>query len=156
MGTSALAARLAERGAVISGVDPSAEMLAVCRERHPAFTLEVGDFNAIPFAGGSFEVVVSSFAFHEVPPPRRPAACVELARVLRPGGTLCLLDVMFASPASRGEARTAMGPYWDDDEEYCLVGDLDTLLHGAGLGATSWWQTAPFHWLVVARKPGGE
>jgi len=63
---------------------------------------------------------------------------------------------MFASPASREEARAAMGTYWDDDEEYSLVGDLDALLYGAELCATSWWQTAPFHWLVLARKPGEE
>jgi len=155
IGTGALAALLAERGAVVSGVDPSAEMLAVCRQRHPAFTVKVGDFNSIPFAADSFDAVVSSFAFHEVPPAHRPSACAELARVLTPGGALCLLDIMFASPASRAEAREAIGEYWDDEEDYPLVGDLDTMLHAAGLGATSWWQTAPFHWMVLAQKPGG-
>ncbi|WP_374711327.1 class I SAM-dependent methyltransferase, partial [Symbiobacterium terraclitae] len=151
IGTGALAEVLAARGAALFGVDPSAEMLAVCGERHPAFTLEVGDFNQIPFAAARFDAVVSSFAFHEVPPAGRAAACAELARVLRPGGTLCLLDVMFASPASREEARAAIGEYWDDEEDYPLVGDLDALLYAAGLGATSWWQTAPFHWMVLAR-----
>jgi len=152
IGTAAFPSRLSERGARIAGVDPSPAMLAACREKHPDFTLREGDFNAIPFEAGAFDVVVSSFAFHEVPPPDRAAACAELARVLKPGAALCLVDIMFASPASLAAAREAIGTYWDDEEDYPLVGDLDGLLHAAGFGGTLWRQTAPCHWMVLARK----
>mgnify|MGYP003899717589 CR=1 FL=1 len=51
IGTGALAGPLAEQGAVIFGVDPSAEMLAVCRERYPTFTLQVAISTPSPSPG---------------------------------------------------------------------------------------------------------
>jgi ubiquinone/menaquinone biosynthesis C-methylase UbiE len=152
IGTGAFAAGLATRGARIWGLDPSPEMLARCRVLHPDFELAPGSFVAIPHGDGRFDTVVASFAFHEVPPAERAAACANVARVLRPGGVVCLLDIMFASAASGGEARTLIGRLWDDEEEYPLVGDLDALLRGAGLRYTRWRQTAPCHWAVLARR----
>ncbi|WP_043713861.1 class I SAM-dependent methyltransferase [Symbiobacterium thermophilum] len=153
IGTGAFAARFRGRGVRVSGVDPSPAMLDACRGKHPGFTLRVGDFNAIPFDSGEFDMVISSFAFHEVPPGGRLAACRELARVLKPGGALCLVDILFASPAALAAAREAIGERWDDEEDYPLVGDLDQLLHEAGIGGSRWRQTAPCHWMVLARKP---
>ncbi|HVA88608.1 MAG TPA: class I SAM-dependent methyltransferase [Chloroflexota bacterium] len=152
IGTGAFAAMLATRGARIWGLDPSPEMLARCRALHPAFSLAVGSFSDIPHPDEWFDATAASFAFHEVPPGNRPAACAEVVRTLKPGGILCLLDIMFASSAAAAEARTRLGRYWDDQEEYPLVGDLDALLRDAGLRYTRWQQTAPCHWVVLARR----
>ena len=145
-------ALLAVRGAHIWGIDPSPEMLARCAAQHPDFPRASGSFTAIRHPGATFDAATASFAFHEVPPHERAIACAELARILRPGGTLCLLDIIFASPATTNEARTRLAGYGDPDEDYPLVGDLDTLLRDAGLGATRWQQTPPCHWLCW---PGG-
>lgn len=59
---------------------------------------------------------------------------------------------VFASSASREESRKTLGPYWDEEEDYPLVGDLDAMLHDAALGATFWRHTAPCHWMVLAEK----
>lgn len=149
IGTGTFAALLPTPGIQVWGVDVSAGMLARCREMHPQFTLTVGSFYPLPHATGQFDAVISSFAFHEVWPAERAAACVEMARVLRPGGTLCLLDIIFASPAAVAEARLALGELWDDGEAYPLVGELDTLLRAAGFVALRWQQPAPWHWAVT-------
>lgn len=152
VGTGAFAALLEGPGVQITGIDPSLPMLARCREKHPGFELRQGSFLEIPFGSGSFDLVISSFALHEVEPHLRAEACAGMARVLRPGGWLCLLDIIFASTAARAEAAEALGRLWDPDEDYPLVGDLDSHLRTAGFTGTRWRQTAACHWVVVARN----
>jgi len=92
-GTGALLGRLAEShpAALLSGVDPVPEMLAVARERVPAeVELREGWAERIPFAEEQFDVVVSCNMFHYV---QRPVdALREMRRVLRPGGRLIVTD----------------------------------------------------------------
>lgn len=152
IGTGAFAALLAERGARIVGVDPSEAMLDAGRLRHPEFVYGSGTFTDIPLDDASADIAVSSFAFHEVPTSERLVACREVARVVRPGGPICLLDIMFASAESRDAARVAIGPKWDDDEDYPLIGELDSVLRATGFANTFWRQTAPCHWVIVARR----
>jgi arsenite methyltransferase len=53
-----------------------------------------GDMRALPFADGSFDRVVSSIAIHNVAEAAdRERACHEIARVLRPGGRVAVLDL---------------------------------------------------------------
>lgn len=151
IGTGSFAALLAERGAIITGLDPSVAMLAQCQNHFPQFQLAVGGFGPLPFAPGRFAAVVSSFAGHEVPPAERLAAWCEVGRVLRPGGTFTLLDILFASPQALVQARTQYAATWDPTEHYALVGELDEQLRTAGFTPLRWQQTAALHWVVVAR-----
>jgi arsenite methyltransferase len=53
-----------------------------------------GDMRSLPFADASFDAVVSSLAIHNVPDAEgRERAIFEIARVLRPGGRVALLDL---------------------------------------------------------------
>jgi arsenite methyltransferase len=55
--------------------------------------LETGDMRKMPFAEASFDAVVASLAIHNVSGREgRSAAVREIARVLRPGGHVALLD----------------------------------------------------------------
>jgi ubiquinone/menaquinone biosynthesis C-methylase UbiE len=47
---------------------------------------------ALPFEAEGFDAVVCVYLFHEMPEGPRAAAAAEMARVLRPGGTLVLTD----------------------------------------------------------------
>jgi ubiquinone/menaquinone biosynthesis C-methylase UbiE len=49
---------------------------------------------ALPFEAGSFDLIVSSIAVHNVPgQDRRDQAIAEMVRVLRPGGRIALADL---------------------------------------------------------------
>jgi SAM-dependent methyltransferase len=62
--------------------------------------LHTGDMRKMPFGDGSFDVVVSSLAVHNVPDaPGRADAAREMARVLKPGGVLLLADFKFTAEA---------------------------------------------------------
>ena len=97
IGTGAFTALVAGRGALLSGIDVSEGMLAACHAVRPEVALALGSFTAIPYPDERFDAVISSFAFHEVAPSSRPDACAEIARVLRPGGIVCFVDIVFAS-----------------------------------------------------------
>jgi SAM-dependent methyltransferase len=56
--------------------------------------LETADMRVLPFATASFDVILSRAAVHNVPEAAgRRAAVEEMARVLRPGGTILLSDI---------------------------------------------------------------
>ena len=51
-----------------------------------------GDACNIPYPDNYFDKVVASFAVHTIPYKRRDGAFKEMIRVLKPGGTLALLE----------------------------------------------------------------
>ncbi len=92
-GTGGLLRLLSERhpGLALSGIDLSAEMLEVARGKPGADAdLRQGDASALPFAGGAFDVLVSTSMFHYLPDPARCLA--EFHRVLKPGGRVVITD----------------------------------------------------------------
>ncbi|MGB8296077.1 MAG: methyltransferase domain-containing protein [Polyangia bacterium] len=75
-------------GVAWEGADVSAPMLAraACKPTLAAMPLRHAAAEALPYAAGSFDVVVSNFSWHWF----GPAAGHEVARVLRPGGWMLL------------------------------------------------------------------
>ena len=86
-GTGRHAAHLAGLGHAVIGVDASPEMLLFARERVPDGVFRTGDLRALPVADDVADVVVCALALSHLPDL---AAVTELARVLKPGGTLVL------------------------------------------------------------------
>jgi SAM-dependent methyltransferase len=84
---SGLAIELARaRGATCAGIDASARLVAIARDRNPRSDIRVGDMNALPWADGSFDVATSFRGIWGT----TPAAVGEIYRVLAPGGRLGL------------------------------------------------------------------
>lgn len=82
------------RGAHLTGVDLTPEMLALARRRSADLGVSValteGDAQALPFADTSFDTVLCTYAMCSVPDER--ATVLEMRRVLKPGGRLILVD----------------------------------------------------------------
>jgi SAM-dependent methyltransferase len=80
---SGLAIELARlRGASCCGIDASARLVAVARDRNPGSDIRVGDMNALPWDPASFDFVTSFRGIWGT----TPSAVAEMYRVLRPGG----------------------------------------------------------------------
>jgi demethylmenaquinone methyltransferase/2-methoxy-6-polyprenyl-1,4-benzoquinol methylase len=107
-GTGAVALELIRSsGCSVVGLDQSPEMLAVARRRLPASVrLVEGDAGHLPFEDGSFDGVTFTYLLRYVDEPE--ATLRELARVVRPGGTLAGLE--FGVPPS-GLVRTVWRGY---------------------------------------------
>ncbi|MFF3223437.1 class I SAM-dependent methyltransferase [Nocardia suismassiliense] len=93
-GTAAAAAVAAKVGVrpKIIGVDSSAEMLAQARANGEVDSVQlvVALVEELPFADGTFDLVMCTRALHHV---RRPEIVVaEMARVVRPGGHVIVAD----------------------------------------------------------------
>jgi SAM-dependent methyltransferase len=80
---------LRERADDVVGVDVSPTVVAVAGERYPGLEAHEADTRRLPFADGSFDVVVSNSTLdHFAGRSDIAAALRELHRVLRPGGRL--------------------------------------------------------------------
>ncbi len=96
-GTLALVAKrcVGEAGRV-AGIDPAPQMIARARRkaaRHGlSLDLQVGVIERLPFPDQSFDVVLSSLMMHHLPDDLKRQGLREIARVLKPGGRLLVLD----------------------------------------------------------------
>jgi SAM-dependent methyltransferase len=83
-GPGYVAAKAAERGAEVVGLDFSETMLAHARANVPGVEFVHGDATALTFEDATFDAVVAAFLLLHLGTPERAVA--EAARVLRPGG----------------------------------------------------------------------
>ena len=121
-GTGLVAERLLAAGHPVVGLDQSADMLAVARNRLSGrMELVEGSADELPFADEEFAHLTFTYLLRYVDDPA--ATLRELARVVRPGGTIAMLE--FAVP--QGVWR----PLWD---LHCRVG-----LPGIGRLASPGW-----------------
>jgi LmbE family N-acetylglucosaminyl deacetylase/SAM-dependent methyltransferase len=141
MGDAALALSvdLGDQGEVV-GIDGSELMLARARERAAhatcAVRFAVGDAGALDEPDASFDAVRSERMLQWVPDPER--AVVEMARVLRPGGLVCLtdsdwstLDFDVGDPDIARQVHETFGV--DRGRQTTIGGRLASLAEGAGL-----------------------
>lgn len=92
----------------LTGIDLSEEMLRIARSRAQelgrSVDLQQGDAHALPFGDDAFDTVVCTFGLCAI--PDLEAALDEMARVLRPGGKLILVDhIASTSRVARGVQR---------------------------------------------------
>jgi ubiquinone/menaquinone biosynthesis C-methylase UbiE len=87
-------------GIRLTGIDLSARMLGIARDRAAGLGREAdlrpGDAQALEFPDSSFDTVLCTLGLCAIPDERR--AITEMARVLRRGGRLVLVDHVAAGP----------------------------------------------------------
>ncbi len=98
----------------IVGCDIAPRMLdAVAKRIEPShagrYTLVEADNAALPFESGSFDIVVSTFTIHHVPPSRQLRVLQEFRRILAARGILLLADqIQPEPPLDRTQMRAAV------------------------------------------------
>jgi ubiquinone/menaquinone biosynthesis C-methylase UbiE len=131
-GTLALIAkqRVGRTGRV-SGLDPSVQMIARARRkaarRDLAIDFQVGVIEQLAFPGQSFDVVLSSFMMHQIPDGLKRQGLAEIARVLKPGGRLLIVDTRRPEEQHGRAARPIHTGPWNSG-----VQDQPALMQAAG------------------------
>lgn len=90
-GTGDLAIAIAETGAAVVGSDFSEGMLSRARTKAPELTWEWGDVRDLPYDDDSFDAVMVGFGARNF--GDLDAGLREMARVVRPGGKVVVLEI---------------------------------------------------------------
>jgi ArsR family transcriptional regulator len=109
-GTGQVSAALAPFVRHVIAVDASAAMLDAARGRLaslPNIELRKGELEALPIESGALDFATLMLVLHHLPEPRR--AISELARVLRVGGRVIVVDML---PHQHDAFRSQMGDVW--------------------------------------------
>ena len=126
-GTGFLSLELARRGHRVTGIDFAPQMLAEARKKAAAqgvaVRFEEGDAEQLPFAEGSFDLVMTRHVLWTLPHPEQ--AIDEWIRVLRPGGRLAVMDSQFDPSVLERSPQNARS-----STEYAGIGDRLPFLGG--------------------------
>ena len=111
----------------MTGIDFAPQMLAEARKKAAAQGLAVrfeeGDAEQLPFAVGSFDLVMTRHVLWTLPHPEQ--AIDEWIRVLRPGGRLAVMDSQFDPSVLERSPQNARS-----STEYAGIGDRLPFLGG--------------------------
>jgi len=115
----------------VSGIDPSVQMIA--RANHKAtrrglsLDFQVGVIERLAFPDQSFDVVLSTFMMHQLPDDLKRQGLVEIARVLKPGGRLLVVDTRRPGEQQGRSARLVHTGRWNSG-----IQDQPALMKEAG------------------------
>jgi ubiquinone/menaquinone biosynthesis C-methylase UbiE len=136
-GPGTLALQFARQVRWVCGVDLTPAMLHRARGTAQADGLDnlaftLGDAQALPFADGSLDISVTSYSLHHMPDPRRVVG--GMARVVKRGGRLGIIDIVVPEDAARAEAANRIEIARDVSHTRSLGRkDFDDMIAGAGL-----------------------
>jgi SAM-dependent methyltransferase len=141
-GPGYVAARAAERGADVVGVDLSETMLAFARTRLPDVEFVQGNAMALPFPDGSFDAATGAFLLLHVGRPE--AVVAEAARVLAADGQAAFtvwdepsrsrwIGVVFDAFTAAGATPPPEVPHGPPMFRFADDAEFTGLLTGAGL-----------------------
>jgi demethylmenaquinone methyltransferase/2-methoxy-6-polyprenyl-1,4-benzoquinol methylase len=142
-GTGAHLEIYVESGAECVGLDSSPAMLEQASTRlGDRADLELGDATALPHSDSSFDLVFTSLFLHELEESVRAMAVSEMARVVKPGGRVLIIDY-YAGPlrlkghltrsASTLVERIAGGDHYRNWRAFLQTGGIAALAPVAGL-----------------------
>jgi ubiquinone biosynthesis O-methyltransferase len=135
-GDGDFAIELARRGARVTGVDVSSEMIAAASAKADAAGLqvsfEIADARQLPFPSEAFDVIVAMTVLCFV--PDASPVFHEVARVLRPGGRLVIGELgKWSTWAAARRLRAWCGsPLWRQGR-FRTAAELRRLARAAGL-----------------------
>lgn len=152
--------------ATVLAIDLAREMLAVGQRNILAagmddrIRLQICDAKRMPYADGSFRVLISNSIVHHIPEPA--AVFAEMVRVVRSGGLFFVRDLL--RPGDDASVRRLVAHYagganvhqqqmFDDSLRAALTLDeVRALVTPLGFDADTVTQTSDRHWTWAARK----
>jgi SAM-dependent methyltransferase len=108
-GEGRVARDLAARGHRVTGLDASPTLLEAAAAAHPDGRYVLADAAQLPFEDGAFDLVVAYNSLMDV--QDMPRAVREAARVLAPGGRLCVCVTHPLADAGRFAAKGEDAPF---------------------------------------------
>ena len=129
-------------GLRLTGLDLSPPYLAEARRligRTARVKLTESAAEALPFDDASLDLVVSSFLLHELPKEIRTKALAEMARVLKPGGLVVIVDSLQKGDRSEWDGLLDLFPHYFHEPYYAeyVGGSMEELGATAGLRPVS-------------------
>ena len=141
---------LAPRFSKLHAVDVSGGLLDIARSNNGDVAYQLYDGLELPFESSMFDIAFAICVVHHVPPNRWERFIAEMARVVRPGGLVAVIEHNALNPLTRlVTVRCAF------DEDIALVPRrrLEQLMRGAGMNGTasryilfSPWRGAAVNW----------
>ena len=143
-GTGRLLAALhgAWPGMKLTGIDLSRPYLDEARRlvgRTARVKLEEAAAESLPFAEASLDLAVSSFLLHELPKEIRAKAIAEMARVVKPGGLVVIVDSLQKGDRPDWNGLLDLFPHYFHEPYYAEYtdGSLEEWFRAAGLQPVS-------------------
>jgi SAM-dependent methyltransferase len=123
------------------GIEPSKAAVDVGQAAHPSLQLRTGTADALPFDDSSFDAVWFGFCLYLVDRELLASCVAEADRVLRDGGTLCIVDFDPDVPCRRAYHHlSGMWSYKMDYSRLFLSNPAYRLSHKSSVshGGLSW------------------
>ena len=125
-------------GLKLTGIDLSRPYLDEARRqigRTARVKLIEGAAEALPFDEASLDLVVSSFLLHELPNDIRAKAIAEMARVVKPGGLVVIVDSLQKGDRPEWDGLLDLFPHYFHEPYYAeyASGSLEEWFGAAGL-----------------------
>ena len=92
---------MAARGGDVIGIDPTEAMLHAARATSPEADFQQMSATQLDFSANSFDLVFAVTVLQHLEPAEQEVAAAEMCRVLRPGGTLFVLELIDRSDPGR-------------------------------------------------------
>jgi len=125
--------------AEVVGLDPDLKALAIAKTKSEkagvAINFVRGFADEIPYPPESFDRVLSSFMFHHLTPDEKLGTLRDVSRVLRPGGSLHLLD--FGRPRSPYSSLLARLLHRGQNLRDNIEGRIPSLMRESGLAESA-------------------
>jgi ubiquinone/menaquinone biosynthesis C-methylase UbiE len=160
-GPGILSAAIAKAAREVVAFDLTPQMLQKAAQRCAAAGLgnvsfREGNAAELPFADASFDAVVTRLSVHHFDRPQRVMS--EIFRVLRPGGTFVIADVISSEVPTESELQNAIEILRDPSHVRMLPGsELTSLVVEAGFdieSRTTWDKPREFaEWMGIVNDP---
>lgn len=116
----------AREGFDVTGLDGSSAAVEFARNRFASEGLKgdftIGDFTQLPYADGTFDIVIERAALNQAPKPAARDAILECARVLQPGGLM--YSEIYSDRATTRGTEVSGGVLTGTEGPYSGVGQI--------------------------------